>query len=324
MNEDYLLDLVYDLFEEEKKLEVAENYYDTVQEKEISPKMRTKLVEWMIQLADEIKLGYKTKQMAIIIIDIILSKLKIHKKYLQLLGITTIFIVVKAEESFIYNLTHACDHCANAYTREEVSAMEMLILKTLKWKLQFPTPGEIARRLVQLANQALGVNLPKFFKKIDNFIDLIISDYDISLFSPTAIACAAVMCAFENSLAHVELWRKLMIEHFQLDFENRIDILYQNVIQKLLKFYPEYFSFPVTQDNSLGYSDENTTIATENGYQDSGMTLSQNDGPDSGMSMMSQENYMHNGHQGNILLENAQYYGAPTGVVNSGMEEETY
>ena len=107
----------------------------------------------------------------------------------------------------------------------------MLILKTLKWKLQFPTPGEIARRLVQLANQALGVNLPKFFKKIDNFIDLIISgkkiffkrywveiDYDISLFSPTAIACAAVMCAFENSLAHVELWRKLMIEHFQLDF----------------------------------------------------------------------------------------------------------
>ena len=42
----------------------------------------------------------------------------------------------------------------------------MLILKTLKWKLQFPTPGEIARRLVQLANQALGVNLPKFFKKM--------------------------------------------------------------------------------------------------------------------------------------------------------------
>lgn len=73
--------------------------------------MRTKLVEWMIQvlllpiscintnfqLADEIKLGYKTKQVSIIIVDLILSKLKIHKKYLQLLGITSIFITVKVK-----------------------------------------------------------------------------------------------------------------------------------------------------------------------------------------------------------------------------------
>lgn len=170
--------------------------------------------------------------MAVIIIDLILSKLKIHKKYLQLLGITAIFITVKvtftqsmvclkiqvlvflscklqilskklanmkkniyafmnllyslllllqlryslqSEESFIYTLTHACEHCANAYTKEEVSAMEMLILKTLKWKLQYPTPGEIARRLVQLTNSMLGVNLAKFFKKTDNFVDLAIS-----------------------------------------------------------------------------------------------------------------------------------------------------
>jgi len=55
----------------------------------------------------------------------------------------------------------------------------MLILKGLKWKLQFPTPGEISRRLVQLANQTLNVNLAKFFKKIDNFIDLAISGKEL-------------------------------------------------------------------------------------------------------------------------------------------------
>ena len=48
--------------------------------------------------------------------------------------------------------------------------MEMLILKTLKWKLQYPAAGEIARRLVQLANEYLGVNMSKFFKKIDNVL----------------------------------------------------------------------------------------------------------------------------------------------------------
>lgn len=53
--------------------------------------------------------------------------------------------------------------------------MEMLILKTLKWKLHYPTPGEIARRLAHLSGATTLDNMPKFFKKVDNFIDLCIS-----------------------------------------------------------------------------------------------------------------------------------------------------
>jgi hypothetical protein len=247
MTDDYILDLVVDLFEEEKKLEVT-SYYDTVQEGELNAKMRTKLIEWMIQLADEVNLGYKTKQVAITLVDLLLSQLKIHKKYLQLLGITCIFITVKSEESFIYTLTHACEHCANAYTREEVSAMEMLILKTLKWKLQYPTPGEIARRLVHIVNGELDLNLAKIFKKIDNFIDLSISDYDLSIFSPSAIAVAAIQCSLENSALHIITFRKLMMENFPLDFENKIDPLYANIVQKLNKFFPGYFQFPTVEE----------------------------------------------------------------------------
>ena len=59
--------------------------------------------------------------------------------------------------------------------------MEMLILKTLKWKIHPPTPGEIARRLVQLSGAATMPDMPKFFKKIDNFIDLSISGKFLSL-----------------------------------------------------------------------------------------------------------------------------------------------
>jgi len=247
MTDDYILDLVVDLFEEEKKMEVT-SFYDTIQEGEMTAKMRTKLVEWMIQLADEIKLGYKTKQVAIILVDLLLSQLKIHKKYLQLLGITCIFITVKSEESFIYTLTHACEHCANAYTREEVSAMEMLILKTLKWKLQYPTPGEIARRLVHVVNAELDLNLAKIFKKIDNFIDLSISDFDMSVFTPSAIAVAAIQCSLENSAMHIVTFRKLMMENFPLDFENKIDPLYGTIVQKLNKFFPGYFQFPTPEE----------------------------------------------------------------------------
>ncbi len=108
----------------------------------------------------------------------------------------------------------------------------MLILKTLKWKLQYPTPGEIARRLVHIVNAELDLNLAKIFKKIDNFIDLSISgnffiwkhlshltiDYDLSIFSPSAIAVAAIQCSLENSALHIITFRKLMMENFPLDF----------------------------------------------------------------------------------------------------------
>lgn len=248
MNQDYAVDLVQDLFDQEKYIEVLENYYEIIQVNEVNPKMRTKLVEWMIQLGDEMKLGYKTKQTAVIMMDMILSKLKIHKKYLQLLGITVIFIAIKEEESFIYKISHACEHCANAYTNEEVSAMEMLVLKTLRWKLQYPTAGEISRRLVQLANPVLGVNLANFFKKTDNFIDLVISEFDSSVYSPTVIAVATVMCSFENSLIHIGKWRAVMIENFNFDFTTKIDGLYQHVVQKLTKFYPDLFQFPSAEE----------------------------------------------------------------------------
>jgi len=276
----------------------------------------------MIQLADEIKLGYKTKQMAVLITDIILSKLKIHKKYLQLLGITTIFITVKSEESFIYTLTHACEHCANAYTKEEVSTMEMLILKTLKWKLQYPVPGEIARRLVQLTNSELNVNLFKLYKKLDNFVDLAISEFDSSMFSPTCIAAAAVMCSFENSLVHVEKWRKIMIENFQLDFEGKIDFLYQNIIQKLLKFYPDYFSFPNVEDfQQVAANGHETpsTQATENGYINEGNQYQLgNEQQYLGHNIVSQEQYGDNGLHSVEYIENNQQYNQNGMMQNMG------
>jgi len=50
--------------------------------------------------------------------------------------------------------------------------MEMLIYKTLKWKLHYPTPGEIARRLVHITSAISFEGMPHFLKKVDSFIDL--------------------------------------------------------------------------------------------------------------------------------------------------------
>lgn len=53
--------------------------------------------------------------------------------------------------------------------------MEMLLYKTLKWKLNYPTPGEISRRLVNMTNAVSLDDFSAFMKKVDNFSDLCLS-----------------------------------------------------------------------------------------------------------------------------------------------------
>lgn len=116
-------------------------------------------------------MGYCSKQKAIVLFDVLLSVIKIHKHYLQLLAITCILITIKLEENFMFELADACAQCENAYTKEEVSNMEMLILKTLKWKINYPCPGEIARTLFSLSDALPIEELPMLFKKLDQIID---------------------------------------------------------------------------------------------------------------------------------------------------------
>jgi hypothetical protein len=48
-----------------------------------------------LQVCNDLKVGYMAKQRSIILLDIVLSKLKIHKHYLQLLAITIILMMIK-------------------------------------------------------------------------------------------------------------------------------------------------------------------------------------------------------------------------------------
>lgn len=257
MNKDYLLDLLLDLLQAEQELSQTFKESQVDSEGQGIAKFRRKLVEWMIQLSDELKLGYKTKQTAVILADLALSKLKIHKNFLQLLGITCVFIAVKCEESFTYTLDNAREHCANTYSKQEIGAMEMLIFKTLKWKLNYPTPGDIARRLVHASGATSISNMPKFFKRIDNFIDLCLSENDMSVFTPSTIAAASIMCAFGNNQDHLERWTNLIANNgiFQLDFD-AIEVLYKHTVQQLRKYNPEYFNALFSTSNEQEVTQE--------------------------------------------------------------------
>lgn len=319
MNQDYAFDVLQDLCDAEA--EVLQNY-SNIQvdpEQKVSARNRKKLVEWMVETSDELKLTYKTKHTAIMIVDLALLKLKIHKNFLQLLGVTSLFISIKCEESFIYGLEDACKLCADTYSKEEVSAMEMLLYKTLKWKLQYPTPGEISRRLVNLTNAVPLNDFPAFQKKVDNFTDLCLSEYEVIGCPPTCIAATSIMCAFENSQYHVEEWRRMMIENniLRIDF-NIVDQLYQNIIEKVLRYCPNYFAAAAEKNNNqqalpADFTPINIPQIEIYPFMDSNNQLNfvEYAQEASGLSLGSQETYIEPNKYGEIILESFSLAGTP-------------
>jgi len=82
----------------------------------ITDQMREKLVFWLIDLCDDLDLHVRMKELAIYYIDIVLSKIKIQKENLQLLGITALLIATKVEGVIKYTLQSAQEHANGHYS----------------------------------------------------------------------------------------------------------------------------------------------------------------------------------------------------------------
>ena len=71
----------------------------TVQD-DITEKMRTVLMDWLVEVHLKFKLGCSTLYITLNIIDRYLSKEKIMRKKLQLLGVSSMLIACKFEEIY--------------------------------------------------------------------------------------------------------------------------------------------------------------------------------------------------------------------------------
>lgn len=61
--------------------------------------MRTLLVDWMVEVQETFELNHETLYLAVKIVDIYLSKVKIEKEQLQLIGAAALFMACKFDVS---------------------------------------------------------------------------------------------------------------------------------------------------------------------------------------------------------------------------------
>ena len=107
---------------------------------DINQKMRAILIDWLIDVHSKFKLIPATLFLTVNLIDRFLSMHSMIRQQLQLLGISSMLLASKYEEIYAPETKDFVYISDNAYSKEDIFRMEILICKTLNYTFQIPSP----------------------------------------------------------------------------------------------------------------------------------------------------------------------------------------
>lgn len=102
-------------------------------------KMRTILIDWILEVHHKYRLQLSTLWLTVSIIDRFLVKEPVPRQRMQLAGITALFIACKFEEIHSPEVRDCVYLTDNVYTRQDVIDMENQILTSIDYQLHVPT-----------------------------------------------------------------------------------------------------------------------------------------------------------------------------------------
>ena len=184
------LDEIYIFLKSREATSISKENYMTLIQTDINEKMRTILINWLIEVHFKFRLLNETLFLCINIIDRYLSQKDINRKYLQLLGITALFISCKYEEIYAPHAKDLIYMTDNAYKLEEMIKMENEILSVIKFELTIPT----SLNFLKIYGTLLNLDEKNFFRCY-YLNELSLINYNLCKFYPSLIAC---VCLFIN------------------------------------------------------------------------------------------------------------------------------
>ena len=138
---DYINIIYYNLLKEEDKGILPQVEYDYMKnQKEINDKMRSILIDWIIDVHFKFGFTDETLFMTVSIIDRYLTVTQIKRSNFQLLGITALLIACKHEEIDLPKVDDFIYITDNAYVKNDVIKMEEDVLSKLNFEFLYPSP----------------------------------------------------------------------------------------------------------------------------------------------------------------------------------------
>jgi len=163
---------------------------DHLSGQQTTEKMRAVLVDWLVQVQVQFKLVQETLFSTVDIIDRFMEKEGQHigKSQLQLVGVAAMFLASKIEEVFAPACSDFVYITDNAYTEEEIKAMELRIVRSLDFRLAQPTAINFLRRYSKAGDvDVLQHSLAKYS------LELCLPDYRL-VACPGSQLAAASLC----------------------------------------------------------------------------------------------------------------------------------
>ncbi|XP_073341115.1 G1/S-specific cyclin-E2 isoform X1 [Pagrus major] len=170
----------------------------------LQPKMRAILLDWLLEVSEVYSLHRQTAYLAQDYFDrFMLTEEDVSKEYLQLLGITALFIASKIEEIYppkIFEFAYVTDGACDMW---DIQQTELHMLKALDWNLCPETPISWLKLYAQVEAQTDGENflVPQFsqetYIQITQLLDLCMMDISSLDYSYSVLAAAA-FCHFST------------------------------------------------------------------------------------------------------------------------------
>ncbi|CAH2080057.1 unnamed protein product [Thlaspi arvense] len=157
---------------------------------EINEKMRSILIDWLVNVHVKFDLSPETIYLTINIIDRFLSLKPVPRRELQLLGVSALLIASKYEEIWLPQVDDLVYVTDNSYSNKQILVMEKTILGNLEWYLTVPTQYVFLVRFIKAA-----VPDTETENMVHFLAELGMMHYNTLKFCPSMLAASAVYTA---------------------------------------------------------------------------------------------------------------------------------
>lgn len=232
---EYVNDIYAYLYHLETNMSINEHHLE--HQSEVTPKMRSVLIDWINEVHYQFHLLPETFYMTVGIIDRYLQTYTTtQRQHLQLVGVTALFIAAKYEELYPPDIADYVYITDDTYTKDQIFSMEIKIMKTLGFQVGRPLGIHFLRRF----SKAVKANnthhsLAKYF------LELSTVEYNLSHYKPSETAAASLFLALKvlnkkPSTPDNQLWTPTVEFYSQYSVENLRPII--RMIAKIVKHAP--------------------------------------------------------------------------------------
>lgn len=195
MVSDYVQDIYNYLRKLESKFPISKDF---LSQHGSTPKMRTILVNWMVDVLLSFKFLPETLYLSVSIVDQYLNKNKgVGRSNLQLVGATAMFLASKYEEVVIANVGDYKYICDDHYSKQDILNMEKEIVRKLEFRITFPLAIQFYRRFSKVGNIS-----PSAYALGKYLLELTLLDHNMSPIH-ASLKAAAAYCLATSIMAEV-------------------------------------------------------------------------------------------------------------------------